>query len=80
VAERWIRSARRECLDRLLILSERHLQRVLTAYIRFYNERRPRQALDQGLPVPLPPRAGSGPVERREVLGGILHDYHRSVA
>jgi transposase InsO family protein len=80
VAERWIRSARRECLDRLLILSERHLQRVLTAYIRFYNERRPHQALDQGVPVPLPPSAGSGPVERRDVLDGILHDYHRSVA
>jgi transposase InsO family protein len=80
VAERWIRSARRECLDRLLILSERHLQRVLAAYISFYNERRPHQGLGQACPVPLPPSPGGGPVERREVLGGVLHDYHRAAA
>jgi hypothetical protein len=80
VAERWIRSARQECLDRLLILNERHLQRVLTAYIGFYNERRPHQGIDQACPVPLVASPGHGPVERRDVLGGILHDYHRPSA
>jgi transposase InsO family protein len=80
VAERWIRSARRECLDRLLVLSERHLQRVLTAYVRFYNERRPHQGLEQACPVPLAPGPCRGLIERRDVLGGILHDYHRSAA
>src|SRR5690349_16976105 len=38
VAERWVRSARRECLDHLLILNERHLLRVLRAFVTFYNE------------------------------------------
>jgi transposase InsO family protein len=40
-AERWVGSARRECLDHLLILNERHLQRVLAEHTTFYNERRP---------------------------------------
>jgi transposase InsO family protein len=80
VAERWIRSVRRECLDRLLILNERHLRRVLAAFVGFYNERRPHQGLAQACPVPLPPSTSRGPVERRDVLGGILHDYHRSAA
>jgi transposase InsO family protein len=80
VAERWIRSARRECLDRLLILSERHLQRVLAEYTTFYNERRPHQGIDQACPVPLPPCPSHGAIERRDLLGGILHDHHRSAA
>lgn len=41
IAERWIRSVREECLDHLLILNERHLGRVLRAYVAYYNERRP---------------------------------------
>jgi transposase InsO family protein len=53
IAERWVRSARLECLDRLLILNERHLQRGLAEYITFYNERRPHQGWDQQCPVPL---------------------------
>jgi transposase InsO family protein len=79
-AERWIRSARAECLDRLLILSERHLHRVLTAYVRFYNERRPHQGLGQACPVPLAQGPGHGPIERHDLLGGILHDYYRPAA
>lgn len=46
-AERWIRSVRDECLDHLLIFSERHLWHVLRAYVAYYNERRPHQGLDQ---------------------------------
>jgi transposase InsO family protein len=80
VAERWIRSVRQECLDRLLILNERHLLRVLRAYTAFYNERRPHQGLGQQCPVPLGPRPGHGPIQRRDVLGGIVHDYRRSAA
>ncbi|HWE60504.1 MAG TPA: integrase core domain-containing protein [Chloroflexota bacterium] len=79
-AERWIRSAREECLDHLLILNERHLQRVLSEYVTFYNERRPHQALGQQCPIPLARGPGSGPIHRHEVLGGIIHDYGRQPA
>jgi transposase InsO family protein len=80
VAERWIRSARQECLDHLIIVNERHLYRVLVEYIAFYNERRPHQGLAQRCPVPLARGPGQGPIERREVLGGILYDYDRQAA
>jgi transposase InsO family protein len=80
IAERWIRSARQECLDHRLILNERHLYRVLSEYTRFYNERRPHQGLGQQCPVPLARGPDQGPVQRRDVLGGMLHDYSRQVA
>ncbi len=80
-AERWIRSVREECLDKLLILGERHLHRVLMVYVDYYNQARPHQGLDQQCPVPLvPSTARDGPVERRDVLGGLLHDYYRRAA
>jgi hypothetical protein len=80
IAERWVRSARQECLDRLLILNERHPHRVLAEYTTFYNERRPHQGLDQQCPVPLPHNPYQGPIRCRDVLGGIVHDYHREAA
>ena len=79
-AERWVGSVRRECLDHLLILHERHLRRVLTAYTAFYNRRRPHQSLDQQCPIPLARELGRGPLIRRDVLGGIIHDYERRAA
>jgi transposase InsO family protein len=80
VAERWVRSARAECLDHLLILGERQLHRTLTTYCRFYNQRRPHQGLGQRCPIPLAPGTDSGVVSRRDVLGGLLHDYYREAA
>ena len=80
-AERWIRSVREECLDKLLILGERHLQRVLIAYVDYYNQARPHQGLEQQCPVPLGrSKARDGPIERRDILGGVLHDYYRRAA
>jgi transposase InsO family protein len=79
-AERWIGSVRAECLDHLLVLNERHLRRVLTAYVTFYNERRPHQGLEQRCPVPLAQSPGDGPVRGRDLLGGIVHDYDRVAA
>jgi putative transposase len=80
-AERWIGSARRECLDHLLIVNERHLHRMLTEYIAFYNTLRPHQSLAQQCPIPLPGTGpGAGPVGRRDVLGGIIHHYERAPA
>jgi hypothetical protein len=76
-AERWVGSARRECLDHLLILHERHLLRVLTAYTDIYNQRRPHQGMSQRCPIPLAHGPGQGPIARHDVLGGIIHDYER---
>jgi transposase InsO family protein len=80
-AERWVRSVREECLDRILILNERHLRRVLTTYVGYYNYARPHQGIGQRCPMPLVTSvARDGPIERRDILGGILHDYYRRAA
>jgi putative transposase len=77
-AERWIGTARRECLDRLLILGDRHLRRVLEEFIRHYNGHRPHRSL--GLGPPEPRRSGDdqtpvGRIVRHDVLGGLIHEY-----
>ncbi|NLE44444.1 MAG: transposase, partial [Chloroflexi bacterium] len=80
VAERWIRSLRHECLDHLLILNQRHLRRVLTEYIAFYNQARPHQGLGQQTPIPDEHGHEQGAIQRRDVLGGLPHDYYRQAA
>jgi transposase InsO family protein len=79
-AERWIRSLRQECLDRIIILNEAHLRWVLAEYVRYYNQRRPHQALRY-----LPPKApdaypSEGRIVARPVLGGLINDYGRLAA
>ena len=71
---------RRECRDHILILGEGHLQRVLVAYVDYYNHARPHQGIDQRCPVPLGNTARDGPIEWRDSLGGVLLDYHRRAA
>ena len=78
VAERWVRSVREECLDHLLRLNQAHLRRVLNTFIDYYNTARPHQALAQQAPIPRPLVRNSGPVQRRELLGGIIGDYYRA--
>ena len=78
IAERWIASARRECLDRMLITGERHLRLVLTEYADHYNSHRPHRALQQDPPAGRthPPTDVSGTrVLRRDRLGGLIHEY-----
>ena len=79
-AERWVRSARAECLDHLLIANEAHLRRVLAAYVAHYNEARPHQGLEQDCPIPLMAPPPGGVVRRRDRLGGLLHEYYREAA
>ncbi|HSH77975.1 MAG TPA: integrase core domain-containing protein [Herpetosiphonaceae bacterium] len=79
-AERWVRSVREECLDHLLIFGEAHLRRVLGEYVAYYNHARPHQGIDQQCPVRRLWPSGSGPIQRRDVLGGIIHDYYRAAA
>jgi transposase InsO family protein len=79
-AERWIRSLRHECLDRIIILNEAHLCWVLAEYVRYYNERRPHQSL-QHLPPEAPDAYPSeGKIIARPVLGGLINDYCRLAA
>ncbi|MFE2449245.1 integrase core domain-containing protein [Streptomyces sp. NPDC021218] len=76
-AERWIRTVRTECTDRLLITGERHLRTVLSQYVEHYNAGRAHRSLDLRAPddapniIPLPAAA----VRRRQVLGGLLNEY-----
>jgi putative transposase len=78
IAERWAGSARRECLDRMLITSERHLRLVLGEYIDHYNQHRPHRVLQQSPPAgrPHPPAPGANVrVLRRDRLGGLIREY-----
>jgi putative transposase len=79
-AERWVGSARRECLDRILIVSHKHLERVLREYVAYYNTHRPHRSLEQRPPLlERPPVSAHDPessVHRRDRLGGLLHEYH----
>jgi hypothetical protein len=79
-AERWGRSVRDECLDRVIILNERHLRRVLRDYVAYYNARQPHQGLDQDSPLGLEPALTEGLIRYRNVLGGIIRDYYREAA
>src|SRR6266540_2437461 len=77
-AERWVRTVRADCLDRILILGRRHLERVVRIYVRHYNEHRPHRAL--GLVPPeespsAPPATLPPGVRRRDLLGGLVHEY-----
>lgn len=76
-AERWIRSVREECLDRLILLNQRHLHSVLTEYIKYYNCARPHQGIEQRTPIPLSVPNPEGQIERRDILHGLIHDYRR---
>jgi transposase InsO family protein len=78
-AERWVRSVRAEYLDWILIWNRRHLERVLSAYVAHYNLARPHRGL--GLEVPVAPEElprPTGPIERVDVLGGLIHEYQRA--
>ena len=78
-AERFVRTLREECLDWLLIVGRRQLERVLREYIEHYNRERPHLALDLCAPAPSPqvtsvcPRRETA-IHRRDRLGGPIHE------
>ncbi len=79
-AERFVRTVRQECLDHFLIHGPRHLERVLKAYVAHYAEERPHRGLDLAVPAgnhqtPQLRRSARTPVEPRDVLGGLIHEY-----
>jgi transposase InsO family protein len=82
VAERWVRTVRNECLDHLLIFGRRHLEQVLRAYVAHFNDERPHRSLDLVPPVGSTQPRGSPPSDilRRDVLGGLIHEYYAAAA
>lgn len=77
-AERWVLTVRSECLDWILIRSRRHLERVLRDYVDHYVAGRPHRGLDLKTPESLgdPPESpGTVRLKRRDVLGGLIHEY-----
>jgi len=79
-AERFVRSIREECLDRVIPLGERHLRRTLAEFVAHYHGERNHQGLKNELiDRPQRPRAG-GPVCRRQRVGGLLSYYYRAAA
>ncbi len=85
--ERWVGTVRRECLDRLLIVGRRQLEHVLRVYVKHYNAGRPHRALDLKPPDSRihPPIAETATphrlqVNRRDLLGGLVHEYELAAA
>lgn len=75
--ERFLRSVRRECLDHVIIFSERQLRVVLTEYVKYFNRARPHQGLNQATPLAIATPA-CGNVIGLPVLGGLHRDYRRA--
>ncbi len=85
-AERFVRTVRSECLDHLLVVNARHLERILRSYARHYNGFRPHQGLSQQIPAPAlpfsvlaaPSRSHQQLIHRRDRLGGLIDEYERA--
>jgi putative transposase len=81
-AECFVRTVRTECLDRLLIVGRSQLERVLRIYVQHDNRERPHRGL--GLSPPEPTDNGRpltvSDIQRRDRLGGLIHEYYRAAA
>jgi putative transposase len=77
IMERWEGRVRREPLDRILIVNEHHLRKVLAEYETYLNTHRPHRALNQASPLRALPDPIHADIEvtRRDRLGGLLHEY-----
>jgi transposase InsO family protein len=76
--ERFIGSLRRECLDHVIVLNERHLHRIVSAYLAYYHQVRPHLSLARNAPVPREVEPlGTGPVVCEPMVGGLHHRYRR---
>jgi transposase InsO family protein len=77
VAERLVGTMRRECLDQLIVVNERHLRVVLSEFASYYNAARPHRTLGLGTPLPAT-RPLHGPIRASPVLSGLHHVYRRA--
>jgi putative transposase len=83
IAERWVRSVRNECLDHVLVFGRRHLEQILRGYVTHYNAERPHRSLALAAPAAAPHEARGSPlagIRRRDVLGGLIHEYYAAAA
>ena len=76
ICERFVRSIKEECLNRMLIFGEQHLEYLVTQFVEHYHTERPHQGLDNEIIEPLP--QGAGEIFCRERLGGLLKYYGRA--
>jgi transposase InsO family protein len=79
-AERFVRSIRDDCLNRVVLLGEQHLRTVVGEYVTHYHRERNHQGLGNALITPQPVAITKGVVQRRARLGGLLSYYHRGAA
>ena len=70
-----MRTVREDCLDQLLVLSRRHLERIMTEYVAHYNQGRPHRSLNLTAPQRAAAVRSAGHVRRRDILGGLIHEY-----
>jgi putative transposase len=78
VAERWVGSCRRDLLDHVIVLNERHLKRLMTEYVRYYHDDRTHLGLAKDTPVGRPPAIRSAlgsKIHSLARLGGLHHRY-----
>ena len=79
IAERWVKSVKSECIDRMILFGERTLRRALNEYVAHYHGERPHQGLGNELIEPdLETRSRDGEVVESERLGGLLRSYQRA--
>jgi putative transposase len=80
-AERWIRSAKEECLSKIILFGERSLRRAVHEYVAHYHSERNHQGKSNVLLFSrVTETRGEGPVQCRERLGGLLRYYHQDAA
>jgi len=82
-AERFVLSAKTECLDHFVVFGEAHLRHLIAEYEDYYNHQRPHQSLDNrplsGEPPPTSETISASKVQSTERLGGLIkHYYHRA--
>jgi putative transposase len=78
VAERWVESGRRDLLDHIIAMNERHLKRLLSEYVRYYHEDRTHLGLGKGTPCNRMRSVAAGRILSHERLGGLHHRYDRA--
>ena len=77
-AERFVRSIKEECLTRVIPFGERHLRRMIAAYVEHYHRERNHQGLENELIEGVSAISRLGPIRRRPRLGGLLNYYERA--